>query len=275
MHTTRDVWVCATCGVEHADAVGTCAICADERQWVPADGQRWTTLAELQRTGHHCRIAEPEPDLMAVTVQPEVGIGHTSFVVVTPQGSLVWDPTGYVDEAAAASIRARGPVLAVVASHPHMFGMQVQWSRALDDAPVLVAEPMLDWIRLPDPVIESWSGRRELAPGLELLEVGGHFKGASVVLWQAGAQGRGVLLGSDTVPPNPDRTSVTFMRSFPNRIPLSAAVVQRIAGALHELSFDRLYGNFGATIDHGAAEAVRSSARRYAGWVRGDYDALT
>ena len=45
------VWICATCGVEHARVDGVCTICADERQWVPADGQRWTTLTELAQSG--------------------------------------------------------------------------------------------------------------------------------------------------------------------------------------------------------------------------------
>ncbi len=41
------VWICSTCGVEHVDDEGVCPVCADERQWVPASGQRWTTLAQL------------------------------------------------------------------------------------------------------------------------------------------------------------------------------------------------------------------------------------
>ena len=44
-------WICATCGVEHADNEGVCAICADERQWVPAGGQRCTTLYDLHEAG--------------------------------------------------------------------------------------------------------------------------------------------------------------------------------------------------------------------------------
>ena len=67
-------------------------------------------------------------------------------------------------------------------------------------------------------------------PGLTLHRVGGHFRGQAVVEWTAGADGRGVLLAGDAVFPNPDRRSVSFMRSYPNRIPLSGNVVQRIAG---------------------------------------------
>ena len=39
------------------------------------------------------------------------------------------------------------------------------------------------------------------------------------------------------------------MRSYPNRIPLSPAVVERITRALADLRFDRLYDDFGKTID--------------------------
>jgi hypothetical protein len=52
-------------------------------------------------------------------------------------------------------------------------------------------------------------------------------------------------------------------------------VVERIAAAVEPLAFDRLYDNFGRTIDADAAGAVRRSAKRHAAWARGDCDALT
>lgn len=269
------VWLCATCGVEHAEPVGTCVICADERQWVPADGQRWTTLTELAAAGHHVRVAELEPDLLGLTVEPKVGIGQQSHLVTTASGSLLWDLADYVDDAAVDRIRECGPVLAIASSHPHMFGLQVEWSRALGGVPVLVCEPQLEWVQRPDRVIEPWRERVELAPGLTLLEVGGHFAGSSVLHWEAGADGRGVLLSSDTIHANPDRATVTFLRSYPNRIPLSPAVVERITSTVEPLGFDRLYDNFGRTLDGDAAGAVRRSADRYIGWVTGAYDDLT
>ncbi len=84
-----------------------------------------------------------------------------------------------------------------------------------------------------------------------------------------------MLLVSDTIHANPDRATVTFLRSYPNRIPLSPAVVERITRLVTELPFDRLYDNFGRSIEAGAARAVRRSADRYLGWVRGDFDRLT
>lgn len=268
-------WICQTCAVEHAERVGVCSICADERQWVPADGQRWTNLEELDESGHRVEIAELEPDLFGIASTPAVGIGHQSKLIRTPAGNLLWDPIGYLDDEGIRSVRALGEVTAIVASHPHMFGAQVEWSRSLGGAPVLVAEQNMDWIARPDPAILSWADELEILPGVTLTQPGGHFPGSAVVHWSAGAEGKGVLLSSDTIFANPDRKSVSFMRSFPNRLPLSGAVVERVTRHVEAFAFDRLYGNFDIRIDTDARTVVRRSADRHIGWVRGDFDRLT
>ncbi|MGM7423572.1 MBL fold metallo-hydrolase [Cellulosimicrobium sp. CpK407] len=268
-------WICCTCAVEHAERPDVCAICADERQWVPATGQAWTTLAELAAAGERLVLEELEPDLFGLSSEPSVGIGQQAKVVRTPAGNLLWDPPGYVDDDAVEQVRALGPVVAIAASHPHMFGVQVAWSRALGGVPVLVAEADAHWVARPDPVIETWTGEREVLPGVVLSQPGGHFPGSAVVHWAAGAEGRGVLLSGDTIFANPDRTSVSFMRSYPNRIPLSAAVVLRVAEHVARRPFERLYNNFEGVVPADAREVVLRSAQRHAAWVRGDFDHLT
>jgi glyoxylase-like metal-dependent hydrolase (beta-lactamase superfamily II) len=188
---------------------------------------------------------------------------------------VLWDPIGFVDNDIATRVLQHGPVRAIVASHPHMFGAQVEWSRALGGPPVLVAEADLAWVARPDPVIDTWSSEVRLLPGVTLVQVGGHFPGSAVIHWEAGAAGRGVLLSGDTVFANPDRTSVSFMRSFPNRLPLSGPVAERIARTLERFEFDRLYANFDTVIVADARAVVRRSADRHQGWVRGDFDDLT
>lgn len=273
--TSLPFWICQTCAVEHAERVEVCAICADERQWVPAGGQQWTTLKQLSADGFHAEIAELEPDLFAVTSTPSAGIGQQSKLVRTTAGNVLWDPIGFVDAEIAAQVLDLGPVRAIVASHPHMYGVQVEWSRLLGDAPVLVAEADFAWVARPDPVISTWDGELEILPGLTLSQPGGHFPGSAVLHWAAGAEGRGVLLSGDTIFANPDRKSVSFMRSFPNRIPLSGAVVQRVTAHVERFDFDRLYGNFDNAIDADARTAVRRSADRHTAWVNGDFDHLT
>ena len=267
--------ICQTCGVEHDTAAETCRICADERQWVPAAGQQWTTLEALAASGHQVRVHEVEPDLFGLSVDPKFAIGQRSHLLRTPDGNLLWDVVGYCDSEAVRQVGELGPVVAIAASHPHHYGVQVEWSRALGGVPVLVVEADQRWVARPDPVILPWAGAYEVLPGITLVQVGGHFPGSAVAHWPAGAGGKGVLLSADTIQANPDRETVTFMRSYPNRIPLSAAVVDRIARNVGALDFDRLYDNFGNAIDSGARSVIRQTADRYAGWVRGDFDDLT
>ena len=270
-----DFWICATCAVEHAARVERCAICADDRQWIPAGGQQWTTLTEMAEAGYQTDVAELEPDLYAVTSRPDAGIGQQSKLLRTSAGSLLFDPIGYLDDAARDAVLELGPVAAIVASHPHMYGIQVEWSRALGGVPVLVAEKDQRWVARPDPSIRTWSAEFEILPGVVLAQPGGHFPGSAVVHWAEGADGQGVLLSSDTIYANPDRASVSFMRSYPNRLPLSGAVVARMAAHIERFTFDRLYGNFDNVISHDADRIVQLSADRHIGWVRGDFDHLT
>ena len=269
------VWICQTCAVEHDEKVEVCAICADERQWVPRDGQHWTSLDELRAGGTQVYVDELEPDLYAVEARPGVGIAQQAKLVRTPAGTLLWDPVGYADSEGAERIREHGEVLAIAASHPHMFGVQVEWSRLLGGVPVLVAEPDLEWVARTDEAIRPWKEPLELAPGLTLYQPGGHFPGSAVVHWAAGAEGRGVLLSGDTIFPNPGGASVSFMRSYPNRIPLSGAVVDRVTRSVERLEFDRVYGNFDNIVHDDAKRIVRFSADRHIAWVRGDHDHLT
>ena len=273
--TTEGLWICSTCAVERGSAPGAdevCPICADERQWVPADGQRWTTLDELTAR-HTVEVGESEPGLLSLTTRPSVGIGQTAQLVTGPSGSVLWDPPGLITPAAVDAVREHGPLLAVVASHPHMYGVQVEWARALGSR-VLVADDDREWLQRDDEVVEGWSGSVELADGLTLHQLGGHFPGSAVLHWAAGAEGGGVLLAGDTIFVNPDRTAA-FMRSYPNRIPLSGPRVLRLADEVGRLRFDRLYNNFGAVIPSDAREVVLRSAERHAAWCRGDHDDLT
>jgi len=272
-------WICATCGVEHADRPAVCAICADERQYVPATGQRWTTLAELADAGAEVGFTELEPGLWGLRVRPAVvGIGQESKLLVTDAGALLWDPPAFLDDAAVARVRElageRG-VVAVVASHPHMFGVQVEWSHRLGGVPVLVSRADLDWVARPDAAVDGWEGDREILPGVTMTQPGGHFPGSAVVHWAGGADGHGVLLSGDTIFANPDRTSVSFMRSYPNRIPLSGQVVERVAAHVGRFAFARLYNNFDGVVPQDAYDVVQRSAHRHAAWVRGDFDHLT
>jgi hypothetical protein len=237
-------------------------------------GQRWATLDELSAEGHRGAVENVEVGLFGVTVRPKVGIGQRALLLQTPSGNLLWDPIGYVDDDLAAAVAALGGVAVVAASHPHMFGVQVEWSYRFGSAPVYVTAADREWLRREDPVITVWDKEAEVLPGVTLHRIGGHFPGSAVARFTA-ADGRGVLLSGDTVVGTPDEQWVSFLRSYPNKIPLSAATVQKVSERVTALNFDRLYDNLGGRVGSDAARWVRQSADRYIAWVRGDFDHLT
>ena len=259
-------FLCATCGTQHADSGGSppdaCAICDDDRQYVPEGGQRWTTLDEL-RAQHRPDIREEEPGLTGVGVTPEFAIGQRALLVESAAGSVLWDCVpllaGHEE-----FVRERGGIAAIAISHPHFFTTMVEWAHAFS-CPVLVHEDDREWVLRPDPSVELWSGEaRELGPGLTLLRLGGHFAGAQVLHWADGADGRGALLTGDVVAPRPGGKWVSFMYSYPMLIPLPAREVERIRGALEPWEYDRIHGGWsGSIVREDAKEIVRRSAERY------------
>jgi hypothetical protein len=268
------VWICATCANHYPEgrsAPGACIICADERQWVPSSGQRWTTPEELAAAGHRSDLREVEPGLLGIGVDPPVAIGQRALLVRTAGGNLLWDPPGYLDEAAVAAVAAAGGLRAVSASHPHFYGSIASWSRAFD-AEVLLPAADAGWLTCPpDRPPVTWSGSQEVVPGVTLVQCGGHFAGSAVVHWAGGAGGAGVLLSGDTIFVTPGEDRVTFVRSAPNRLPLPERAVRDVVEAVRPYRFDRIYGGWWEPVLRRDARAVvERSADRYIQWLRGE-----
>jgi glyoxylase-like metal-dependent hydrolase (beta-lactamase superfamily II) len=265
-------WICATCGNHYPEAgepPASCLICADERQWVPPDGQRWTTPAELAAGGRHVDLWTEEPGLHGLGVTPAVGIGQRGLIVRTAEGNLLWDPPGYLDDAGIEQVRQLGGLRAVTASHPHFYGAMAEWGRAFG-ADVWVPEADAGWVTRPDPAIRTWHTRLPVLPGVTVVQCGGHFPGSAVVHWAEGAGGAGTLLTGDTIMVTPGEDRLTFVWSAPNRLPLPESAVRGILGALSGTQFDRIYGGWAPTVRSGARGALEASAERYIQFLRGE-----
>jgi hypothetical protein len=260
-------YICTTCGVQYAESVlppEHCAICEDERQYVGWAGQTWTTLKDLQRT-HSNRLDVEARELISLVTEPKFAIGQRALHVRTPEGNVLWDCITLVDDRSVAAVQALGGVLAIAISHPHYYASVVEWSRALGDVPIYLHAADGEWLMRPHPAIVFWQGEtHQLAPGLTLIRLGGHFPGASVLHWSGGAQGQGVVLSGDVLQVGQDRRTVSFMYSYPNYIPVNADTVLRIVRALEPYPFEQVYGAwFGQNIKAGAKAAVEYSADRY------------
>ena len=267
------VWVCATCCNHYPDQgspPGQCVICADERQWVPSSGQRWTTPAELAAAGHRSEIRQVEPGLLGIGVAPAVAIGQRALVIQTAEGNLLWDPPGFLDEQAIQAVKTAGGLRAVTASHPHFYGSIVEWSHAFD-AEILLPQADARWLTRPDRAVRTWSGTLGVLPGVTLIQCGGHFPGSAVAHWADGADGEGVLLTGDTIFVTPGEDRVTFVWSAPNRLPLPEQAVRTVVEAVRPYRFDRIYGGWWQPVLRtGARQVLQASADRYIQFLRGE-----
>jgi glyoxylase-like metal-dependent hydrolase (beta-lactamase superfamily II) len=260
------IQICTTCGTSYPDTrepPPRCLICEDERQFVPRGGQVWTTRERLA-AGHVNAWRQLEADLFEIHTQPTFGIGQRTLLVRTPQGNVLWDCIALLDEATETLVRALGGVRAIAISHPHYYACMQDWARTFD-CPVHLHVADAEWVMRPDSTIRHWDGETlEIAPGLTLLRLGGHFPGGSVLHWADGAEGRGAVLSGDILQVAGDVRRVSFLWSYPNMMPLAAATVRRIADAMAPWRFDRVYGAFpGRQVMAGGARAVEQSAARY------------
>ena len=268
-------YICTACGTQYPpdeQPPQTCLICDDERQFVPPAGQGWTTLEKLC-IGHANAYREHERDLIGIGTQPAFAIGQRALLVRTPHGNVLWDCIALLDAATITLIKALGGLKAIAISHPHFYTTMGEWARAFD-APVYLNAADRAWIMRPHPGVTFWDEATfNLLPGLTLIRCGGHFAGGSALHWAAGADGRGVLLTSDMATVNTDRKSFTFMRSYPNMIPLSGRQVEAIGAALAPFAFDRVYSHFFDRVIHADAKAaLHHSVQRYVGAINGAYD---
>lgn len=262
-------FICATCGTQHAPAAAppaACAICEDPRQWVPASGQSWTTMAALARR-HAIGWREAGPGMLGLGMFPDFAIGQRALLVRTPAGNVLWDCVALLDPATIGIIRALGGIAAIAISHPHYHASMVEWARAFG-CPVLLHEADRDWVMRPDPCIRFWSGEaQEVVAGITLHRLGGHFPGGTILHHAAG---KGAILTGDIATVAPDRRHLSFMWSYPNLVPLPAAEVARMGAVLDGLDFDAIHGAWwDRVIPTGGRQAVAASVARYIRAVTG------
>lgn len=265
-------WICTTCGTQYPESEErpeTCAVCADARQFVPPDGAGWISFEELCRS-HHNTVKRIEERLLRIGVEPAFAIGQSAFLIGTDEGNYLWDLVPVLDDSVRQLLHAMGGPEAIVLSHPHYQSTLVEWSATFGNAPVYVHADDREWIQRPWEHVVFWEGETlELAEGLTLLRCGGHFPGAAVLHWAAGADGKGALLSGDTIQVVEDQRWVSFMYSYPNLIPLSPDAVRRIVKSVEPYEFERVYGAFNRTVWHDGNTAVHRSAQRYLAALEG------
>jgi hypothetical protein len=266
------LFICTACGTQYPDrapAPAHCAICEEERQYVPPRGQTWTTLDAL-RHSHTNTFRQYDESIIGIGSTPAFAIGQRALLVRTGRGNILWDCIATLDDATVTLIKGLGGIDAIAISHPHFYTTMVEWAKAFGARLHLHAADKA-WIMRPDPVIDSWDGETKMLwDGVTLVRCGGHFPGGTVLHWAGGAGGRGIVCAGDILSVTTDRKWVAFMRSYPNFIPLSARTVERIGAALKPFAFKTIYGHyFDRVIPKDGKAVLEASVSRYVAAVEG------
>jgi hypothetical protein len=266
------LFICTACGTQYPDSAeppAQCAICEEERQYVPPRGQTWTTLKAL-RNGHRNGFRHYEAGVTGIGSEPHFAIGQRAMFLQTPGGNVLWDCIALLDEATVALLNGLGGVQAIAISHPHFYTTNVEWARAFD-CPVYLHAADRDWVMRPDSCQAFWEGEtKSLWDGVTLVRCGGHFEGGTVLHWAGGADGQGVVCSGDILTVATDRKWLSFMRSYPNLIPLSRREVEGIGRAMAPFAFERIYGHyFDRVIAKDAKAVLEESVARYIAAIEG------
>ena len=272
-------FICTACGTQFPESdknptlpPAQCVICEEERQYVPERGQSWTTLDALAQS-HPNKTRDYEKGVTGIGAG--FAIGQRALLVQTQGGNVLWDCVATLDAATVALIKGLGGLSAIAISHPHFYTAMGAWSDAFGGVPIHLHAADKDWIFNPNANIRLWQGDTlKLWDGVTLIRCGGHFEGGTVLHWQNkdkdGASGRGVVCAGDILAVTTDRKWLSFMRSYPNFIPLSAKQVEHIGAVLAPFSFDVIYGHyFDRVIAKDAKAVLEKSIARYVDAIEG------
>jgi hypothetical protein len=205
-----------------------------------------------------------EPGVTAILTRPPFAIGQRAFLIESPGGNVLWDCVTLLDDRTSDFIAERGGLSAIAISHPHYYASMVDWADRFD-VPVYLHASDRQWVIRESPHLRFWDGETLiLHDGMTLIRGGGHFEGGTLLHCPAPAGGKGSLFTGDIIQVVLDRRWVSFMYSYPNLIPLSAAEVRRIVSTVEPFAFDRVYGAFHPRqVESNGKEVIRRSADRY------------
>ena len=265
-------FICTACGTQYPEsavAPGACVICEEERQYVPPRGQTWTTLSAIA-AGHFNSYREYEPGVIGIGSQPPFAIGQRAILVRTPGGNILWDCISLLDAATVTLIKGLGGIQAIAISHPHFYTTMIEWAHTFE-CPIHLHAADKDWVMRQDPAVRHWEGDTlKLWDGVTLVRCGGHFPGGTVLHWAGGAAGHGLVCSGDVLTVAPDRQWLSFMRSYPNLIPLSRREVEHIGAILSPFSFETIYGHyFDRVIARDGRKVLANSVARYIAAIEG------
>ena len=216
-----DLPLCVTCStqtsysgpdldVTSADSAYKCPICADPRQYIPAGGQKYTTLRNmLTKAEWRNEFVELIPGkVWWMKTRPNFAIAERAFLLKDDDGRLyMWDCIAFVDDDTLKRIdelSAGNGITAMILSHPHYYATTATWMALFPAMQFYVAKADFgEWYLRTDvrnavhsrydsvsPAVADIAARIQLVTNVETklpgsnitaYRLGGHFPGSLVL----------------------------------------------------------------------------------------------
>lgn len=151
--------LCKACGTSYEKTDSHpqhCAICNDERQYVPATGQKWIDFSALCAS-HTNKWQQHNGDLLSIRTVPDFAINQRAFILRTPGGNILWDCIATLDDATKMLIASLGGLKAIAISHPHYYTTMQDWAAEFN-APIYLHASDSEWVMRDSPWIRFWQG---------------------------------------------------------------------------------------------------------------------
>lgn len=256
--------ICTACGTQlpPGPVPELCPICADDRQFIPENGQTWMSFESLSNR-YQVSIHAINPRLYELKMTPDFAIAQRAFLVITDEGNILWDCIPLLNTDVIEFIRSKGGLQAIAFSHPHYFSTMNTWADTFD-CPVYIHENDEPWVLYKGPAIRLWREDRLALPGgVQVFCIGGHFPGSSLLHIPFLSPGGTILVG-DSMYLARHKLHIAIMHSYPNQMPLPVSIVREIGEQVKRLPFDTLYGAFiWQNLEASAKELFVRSMERY------------
>lgn len=261
----NELKICETCGTQYGaehQHTDHCPICNDDRQYIGDNGQRWTNMEQLKKE-HTNKFSQINYRLYTLKTEPAFALGQRAFLLLSPNGNVLWDCIPLLDEATIDFIKSKGGLKAIVFSHPHYYSTMNDWAAAFN-CPVYIHQNDAGFVFYKSDAVRLWEGEfLYLWDDVSIAHIGGHFPG-SCLLQIDSLSPKGTLLCGDSLYLAKSKRHIAIMYSYPNQILLSKkefiAAYNRCSG----LRFDTLYGAFeGQGIEGNAYQIFTASMNRY------------
>ncbi|KAF2756680.1 hypothetical protein EJ05DRAFT_502174 [Pseudovirgaria hyperparasitica] len=161
--------ICMTCGTQYAiplsSAPKTCRICADPRQFIPGNGQTWSSYAQ-ERNKHENHFTQDPHDKRDLVHQHRakgmhallsknpistapLGISQRAILIRTPHGNILWDLLAWIDSKTKTWITSQGTLTAIIISHPHFYTTHALCSTLFPHVPIHTHARDTAWLNYP------------------------------------------------------------------------------------------------------------------------------